>query len=349
MCGSSTAGTGVPITGGRRWVGLPAAVPALRPGRTMSVTTRTSASIPTPGTGPAARRRRPARRSPAARRVRRRAPAGGNLHPAQDTRRQHHGRPRQVRGDRRLLLGPPLRHEPTSRVPARNARLRARLRLPAQQGRLAGPRPYEGEKANEARAVDVVRTDVVTCHLVEKIADARASPYGSALVLTGDQTLLGRLPRAALQGDDSAARRRQRQGPRRHGARTNDRPSRHATRSSARTAGSPQLALRRGDDSRRPAARRRPASRPGENRQLTLTLGKHCELLATSPPLDAARRDAFEPLRRDSTPRCPRASYGTTSIATPKPTATLAVDHSRQLDGRRRWDLRTPLDRIRSG
>jgi len=65
------------------------------------------------------------------------ASARRDQHPPQAARRQHHDQPRPQPAGSRVLLGQPLRHEPTSRVPARNARLRARLRLHDRQSRLA--------------------------------------------------------------------------------------------------------------------------------------------------------------------------------------------------------------------
>jgi CBS domain-containing protein len=62
----------------------------------------------------------------------------------------------------------------------------------------------EGEKAREPRALDLVRTDVVTCGLQDTIGGVRdrvaQSPYGFAFVLGTGATLLGRLRRAALHG-----------------------------------------------------------------------------------------------------------------------------------------------------
>ncbi len=63
----------------------------------------------------------------------------------------------------------------------------------------------EGEKAAEQRAVDFARTDAVTCGLEEPIAAVRervdSSPYGFAFVISDTGVLLGRLRRAALDGD----------------------------------------------------------------------------------------------------------------------------------------------------
>ena len=70
---------------------------------------------------------------------------------------------------------------------------------------LARGLPREGEKADERRAVDLARDDVVACGLAEPIGDVRervdASPYGFAFVIAPGGTLLGRLRREALEAD----------------------------------------------------------------------------------------------------------------------------------------------------
>jgi len=73
---------------------------------------------------------------------------------------------------------------------------------------LARGLPREGEKATAARVVDYARDDVVTCGLSDDVANVRArvedSPYGFALVVADGGLLLGRLRRAALDGDPAA-------------------------------------------------------------------------------------------------------------------------------------------------
>src|SRR4051794_38973373 len=73
---------------------------------------------------------------------------------------------------------------------------------------LARGLPREGEKATAPRVVDYARDDVVTCGLSDHVANVRArvedSPYGFALVVAGGGVLLGRLRRAALDGDPAA-------------------------------------------------------------------------------------------------------------------------------------------------
>jgi CBS domain-containing protein len=68
--------------------------------------------------------------------------------------------------------------------------------------------PREGEKAAEPRAVDFAHQDVVTCRLHDPVGDARErveeSPYGFAFVVADGGLLLGRLRKAALDGDPAA-------------------------------------------------------------------------------------------------------------------------------------------------
>ncbi|HET9121046.1 MAG TPA: rhodanese-like domain-containing protein [Solirubrobacterales bacterium] len=70
---------------------------------------------------------------------------------------------------------------------------------------LARGLPREGEKASETRAVDLLRDDFVRCRLHDPLdrvrVEVEASRYGFALVLDDDEVLLGRLRRAALEGD----------------------------------------------------------------------------------------------------------------------------------------------------
>jgi CBS domain-containing protein len=83
---------------------------------------------------------------------------------------------------------------------------------------LARGLPTEGEKAGEKRAVDLLAGDVVTCELGERIADVRervaGSRYGFAFVVSPARVLLGRLRRAALDGDgDRTAEEAMEPGP----------------------------------------------------------------------------------------------------------------------------------------
>jgi len=63
----------------------------------------------------------------------------------------------------------------------------------------------EGEQSPEPRVKDLVRNDVVRAGLDERMGDVLPrvveSPYGFALVVAGDGTLLGRLRKSALEGD----------------------------------------------------------------------------------------------------------------------------------------------------
>jgi CBS-domain-containing membrane protein len=73
---------------------------------------------------------------------------------------------------------------------------------------LARALPTEGAGARPPRVADVLRDDVVTADLDERIADIAsrvdASPYGFALVTSRGGVLLGRLRRATLRGDPAA-------------------------------------------------------------------------------------------------------------------------------------------------
>ena len=68
--------------------------------------------------------------------------------------------------------------------------------------------PGEGEREDEQRVGAYVHDDVVTCELGERVGAVRErvepSPYRFALVVTGGRVLLGRLRKAALEGDPSA-------------------------------------------------------------------------------------------------------------------------------------------------
>lgn len=80
--------------------------------------------------------------------------------------------------------------------------------VPGKVDWLARGLPREGEKAGELRAIDLVRDDAVTCPLDAAMGDVRqrvaASPYGFAFVVSDERTVLGRLRKAALDGDPGA-------------------------------------------------------------------------------------------------------------------------------------------------
>lgn len=81
--------------------------------------------------------------------------------------------------------------------------------MPGKVDWLARGLPREGDKASEVRAIDVARDDVVTCALTDRVGDVRAqveaSPYRFAFVVSDGGVLLGRLRRAALEGDEELA------------------------------------------------------------------------------------------------------------------------------------------------
>lgn len=68
--------------------------------------------------------------------------------------------------------------------------------------------PTEGGGAREPRAGGHVRADVVAAQLDDRVGDVgervRRSPYGFALVVSAGGVLLGRLRKAALDGDADA-------------------------------------------------------------------------------------------------------------------------------------------------
>jgi CBS domain-containing protein len=70
---------------------------------------------------------------------------------------------------------------------------------------LARGLPTEGEEADPPRAIGLLVDDVVTCGLDERVGNVRdrvaASRYGFAFVVSDSRVLLGRLRRAALEGD----------------------------------------------------------------------------------------------------------------------------------------------------
>ena len=68
--------------------------------------------------------------------------------------------------------------------------------------------PLEGRRAQEKRAIDFAGPRVVTCRLSDRVGPLRepvaASAYGFALVLSGEDAVVGRLRRAVLEGDPEA-------------------------------------------------------------------------------------------------------------------------------------------------
>src|SRR6266516_4409875 len=81
--------------------------------------------------------------------------------------------------------------------------------MPGKIDWLARGLPREGEKADAPRAIDYARDDVVTCRRHDRIGEVRKrverSPYRFAFVVSDGGVLLGRLRRAALDGDPALA------------------------------------------------------------------------------------------------------------------------------------------------
>ena len=77
-----------------------------------------------------------------------------------------------------------------------------------KQDWLANGLPTEGDRSAVPAAGDLTREDVVTCGLGDRLGSVRErvtrSPYGFALVVSANGVLLGRLRRAALEGDSDA-------------------------------------------------------------------------------------------------------------------------------------------------
>lgn len=80
--------------------------------------------------------------------------------------------------------------------------------VPGKVDWLARGLPREGDDADVPRAGDLARDDVVLARLDEPMREIRPrvehSPYGFALVASNGGTLLGRLRKAALEGDPHA-------------------------------------------------------------------------------------------------------------------------------------------------
>ncbi len=80
--------------------------------------------------------------------------------------------------------------------------------MPGKVDWMARALPLEGEKASDPRAIDIARTDAVTCGLQDSIGEVRhrvaQSLYGFAFVLGPRGVLLGRLRKAVLQASEDA-------------------------------------------------------------------------------------------------------------------------------------------------
>jgi CBS domain-containing protein len=81
--------------------------------------------------------------------------------------------------------------------------------VPGKVDWLARMQPVVGERAGEKRVGDFAKSDVVTCALGDDAVEVRgrieASPYGFALVLADEGTILGRLRRSAIDEAGSGA------------------------------------------------------------------------------------------------------------------------------------------------
>jgi CBS-domain-containing membrane protein len=89
--------------------------------------------------------------------------------------------------------------------------------VPGKVDWLARGLPAEGDRAGESRVGECARDDVVTCGLDAPADRMReeidASPYGFALVVSDDGTLLGRLRRSELEGASGTAEELMSPGP----------------------------------------------------------------------------------------------------------------------------------------
>ncbi len=90
--------------------------------------------------------------------------------------------------------------------------------MPGKIDWLARGLPVEGDQEAVLRVKDVVHDDVVRAGLDEPVGQVRTrverSPYGFALVVSDDGTLLGRLRKSALEGDaDATSERAMEPGP----------------------------------------------------------------------------------------------------------------------------------------
>ena len=80
--------------------------------------------------------------------------------------------------------------------------------MPSKVDWLARGLPTDGEQEPTLRVKDVVRDDVVAARLDEPVSQVRkrveGSPYGFALVVSGEGTLFGRLRKRHLEADGDA-------------------------------------------------------------------------------------------------------------------------------------------------
>jgi CBS domain-containing protein len=91
--------------------------------------------------------------------------------------------------------------------------------VPGKVDWLARNLPIEGDEADKPRVGALARDDVATCTLDTRVADLRemieASPYGFALVVWSDGTLLGRVRSSEIRDadDDATAEDMMQPGP----------------------------------------------------------------------------------------------------------------------------------------
>ena len=91
--------------------------------------------------------------------------------------------------------------------------------MPGKVDWLARNLPTEGDEADKARVGALARDDVVTCTLDTRASELRdaieASPYGFALVVSSEGTLLGRVRSSKLAdaADEATAEQVMQPGP----------------------------------------------------------------------------------------------------------------------------------------
>ena len=91
--------------------------------------------------------------------------------------------------------------------------------MPGKVDWLARNLPTEGDEADKPRVGALARDDVVTCALDTRVAELRepieASPFGFALVVSSDGTLLGRVRSSEIRDadDDATAEQVMQPGP----------------------------------------------------------------------------------------------------------------------------------------
>jgi Mg/Co/Ni transporter MgtE len=81
--------------------------------------------------------------------------------------------------------------------------------VPSKEDWLARGLPTEGRRAGVTRVGSLVRDDIVTCRLGDRVDELRprveSSPYDFALVTTERGTLFGRLRASVMEGAEAGA------------------------------------------------------------------------------------------------------------------------------------------------